>query len=62
MKAVIRRWLRLEPLWMGQFGQDLWVSGEVFNEARNGYFVDIGAHDGIHISNTYLCFFGGHSG
>jgi len=26
----------------------------VFNEKRNGYFLDIGAHDGIHISNTYL--------
>lgn len=26
----------------------------MFNEKRNGYFLDIGAHDGIHISNTYL--------
>lgn len=28
--------------------------GEVFNERRDGYFVDIGAHDGIYINNTYL--------
>ncbi|WP_425084039.1 FkbM family methyltransferase [Ruegeria profundi] len=28
--------------------------GEVFNHKRSGYFVDIGAHDGITISNTYL--------
>ena len=28
--------------------------GEVFNEKKNGYFLDLGAHDGISISNTYL--------
>ncbi|MEM7270742.1 MAG: FkbM family methyltransferase [Pseudomonadota bacterium] len=37
-----------------QTGQDLWVIGEVFNCAINGYFLDIGAHDGVNISNTYL--------
>ena len=37
-----------------QAGQNLWVYGEVFNEARDRYFVDIGAHDGIFLSNTYL--------
>jgi len=30
------------------------VFGEVFNEKRGGYFLDLGAHDGISISNTYL--------
>jgi len=35
-------------------GQDHWVYGEAFNEKRNGYFLDIGAHDGIIISNTYI--------
>lgn len=39
---------------MSQAGQDLWVFGEVFNEKRGGYFLDLGAHDGISISNTYL--------
>jgi FkbM family methyltransferase len=37
-----------------QGGQDLWVYGEVFNEKKDGYFVDIGAHDGVYLSNTYL--------
>jgi FkbM family methyltransferase len=39
---------------MGQAGQDLWVIGEVFNEKRDGFFVDIGAHDGVELSNTYV--------
>jgi FkbM family methyltransferase len=37
-----------------QAGQDYWVYGEVFNEKRNGFFLDIGAHDGIYLSNTLL--------
>lgn len=39
---------------LSQAGQDHWIFGEAFNEQRGGYFVDIGAHDGLHISNTYL--------
>ena len=36
-----------------QFGQDLKVL-DFYNKKRNGYFVDIGAGDGILESNTYL--------
>lgn len=39
---------------LSQVGQDFWVFGEVFNEKYNGYFVEIGAADGIMISNTFL--------
>ena len=39
---------------MSQAGQDFWVYAEAFNEMQNGYFVDIGANDGITLSNTYL--------
>ena len=35
-----------------QWGQDEFVVS-VLKEKRNGYFVDIGAYDGITISNTY---------
>jgi len=35
-----------------QIGQDQWVC-ERFNYKRNGYFIEIGAADGIRISNTY---------
>lgn len=36
----------------GQVGQDKWVC-EKLNHKRNGYFMDIGAYDGIKLSNTY---------
>jgi FkbM family methyltransferase len=36
-----------------QAGQDLWVARDVFNFKTGGYFVDIGAFDGINLSNTY---------
>ena len=33
--------------------QDIWVL-DILNHKRGGTFVDIGAHDEIHLSNTYL--------
>ena len=36
-----------------QLGQDLAVLS-YFNNKQGGYYVDIGAHDGICFSNTYL--------
>ncbi len=39
---------------ISQAGQDHWVYGEVFNETEDGYFLDIGAHDGVLLSNTFL--------
>jgi FkbM family methyltransferase len=35
-----------------QAGQDEWVV-KFFNEKKNGFFLDIGAHNGIDINNTY---------
>jgi len=35
-----------------QAGQDQWVCRMLGNKT-NGYFIDIGAHDGISLSNTY---------
>lgn len=37
-----------------QIGQDKWVVEEVFKGMTNGFFVDIGAGDGVCISNTYV--------
>ena len=36
-----------------QLGQDLEVL-KVYNEKQNGFFVEIGASDGVEMSNTYL--------
>lgn len=54
IKSAIKRCLEPHTFQMSQAGQDLWVFGEVFNEKRGGYFLDLGAHDGVFISNTYL--------
>jgi len=35
-----------------QAGQDKWVC-EFFNYKHNGFFIDVGANDGIWLSNTY---------
>jgi hypothetical protein len=54
VRTKIKAGLQARTLQMGQAGQDYWVIGEVFNERRGGYFVDIGAHDGVELSNTFL--------
>lgn len=36
-----------------QIGQDLWVIANS-NFKQSGVFIEIGAHDGIHLSNTYF--------
>jgi FkbM family methyltransferase len=53
-KKFFREKLKIRRISISQAGQDFWVYGEVFNEKENGYFVDIGAFDGLHINNTYL--------
>jgi FkbM family methyltransferase len=54
LKSAIKNRLQPYVCHWSQAGQDLWVSGEAFNEMRRGFFLDIGAHDGIYLSNTYL--------
>jgi FkbM family methyltransferase len=52
--AAIYPFLERKSFHVSQAGQDFWVYGEVFNEMKNGFFIDIGAHDGIYLSNTYI--------
>jgi FkbM family methyltransferase len=40
--------------YFSQCGQDKWVMETAFPGLRGGVFVDIGAHDGISFSNTYV--------
>ena len=37
-----------------QYGQDKFLFENLFKEKSNGFYLDIGAHDGITLSNTYL--------
>ena len=52
--SVVQPFLYRHSLYIGQGAQDFWVFGEAFNQARGGYFVDVGAYDGIAHSNTCL--------
>lgn len=45
--------MNTDPTYYSQAGQDKWIA-ELFNFKRNGLFVDIGAFDGVNISNTYF--------
>ena len=36
-----------------QIGQDKYISGVIFKNKKNGYFIELGAVDGIKLSNTY---------
>lgn len=40
-------------MFYSQSEQDKWVC-EFFNYKKNGYFVEVGAYDGIQTSNTYF--------
>lgn len=53
-RSFLHRFLYKNSIWMSQLGQDYWIYGEAFNEKRFGYFLDIGAHDGIYWNNTYI--------
>jgi len=37
----------------GQCGQDRFLESKIFKGMQNGYFVDVGAHDGLTINNSY---------
>ena len=37
-----------------QNGQDRYIVEIIFNRKRNGFFVDVGAHGGIELSNSYF--------
>ncbi|MFA6066323.1 MAG: FkbM family methyltransferase [Candidatus Babeliaceae bacterium] len=40
--------------YVSQVGQDKFLHERYFNDQRKGFFVDIGAHDGLEFSNTYF--------
>jgi FkbM family methyltransferase len=46
-------YLRPFAPYYSQCGQDKFLNEQIFKDKRNGFFVEIGAHDGIGYSNTY---------
>lgn len=40
-------------MFYSQIGQDEYYIKHIINYKQNGYYVDVGAHDGIKLSNTY---------
>lgn len=38
--------------YFSQYGQDEFLDKNVFKDQEGGFFVDIGAHDGVSLSNT----------
>lgn len=40
--------------YFSQKGQDKFLNENIFKNKRSGFFVDVGAHDGISFSNTYF--------
>ena len=44
----------MTTLYYSQDAQDRFLNERVFNNYKNGVFVDVGAHDGININNTYF--------
>lgn len=37
---------------MSQYNQDQILNNEIFKNKKNGFFVDVGAHDGVSLSNS----------
>lgn len=41
-------------MYFSQYGQDKYINDNFFHNKRNGIFLDVGAHDGITLSNSYF--------
>lgn len=44
----------MDYFYKSQFGQDKHVIENIYKNKKNGYFVEIGAYDGLEMSNTFL--------
>ena len=44
----------MEDLYKSQFGQDRHVIENIYQNKENGYFLEVGAYDGLSMSNTFL--------
>ena len=46
--------IRAESTYYSQYNQDKWVNENIFKNKIGGIFIDIGAHNGKSINNTYF--------
>lgn len=53
MLQLIFKYAFKKQVYYSQYLQDVFVDIVFFNKKGNGYFIDIGAYDGIKFSNTY---------
>jgi len=44
----------MSEMYKSQFGQDRHVVETIYKNKKNGYFIEVGAYDGMYMSNTYL--------
>ena len=54
MRLFLRDQVARRRASLSQVGQDFWVFGESFDGKRGGYFLEVGAADGISLNNTFL--------
>ncbi len=52
-RELTREFTKSHPRYHSQHGQDLFVDNFLLRGKRGGVFVDIGAYDGLTLSNTY---------
>ena len=46
--------LNIEIGMISQLGNDILVINKIYPNKRGGYFIELGAHNGVHLSNTLL--------
>jgi FkbM family methyltransferase len=54
MRDLSRDFAQPHARYFSQYGQDLFADAFLFRGRRGGYFVDIGAYDGVTYSNTFF--------
>lgn len=52
LRSLTQAFDRPHPRYFSQHGQDLFVDNFIFRGRRAGFFVDVGAYDGVTYSNT----------
>lgn len=52
-RLLLNRNYTIPPGYYSQYGQDIFLTQELFPGKTCGFFVDIGAYDGVTLSNTY---------